>query len=153
MAMWGLLSTLTGIAHNAAGLYALRFFLGFVEAAFYRKSNILFFDLQTFADKYDDMQPALSSLSPPGTAAPKWASAVPFSSQQHNSAVHLVASLEQVSRMVLRVLVGSSHGVGSSSSRAPSQSSWRSAPSSYSRTGHLRPAGSPPPSAPLPSGT
>ncbi|KAJ0337656.1 hypothetical protein COL922a_006550 [Colletotrichum nupharicola] len=35
MAMWGLLSTLTGIAHNAAGLYALRFFLGFVEAAFY----------------------------------------------------------------------------------------------------------------------
>ncbi|KAK2736385.1 major facilitator superfamily transporter [Colletotrichum kahawae] len=35
MTMWGLLSTLTGIAHNAADLYALRFFLGFVEAAFY----------------------------------------------------------------------------------------------------------------------
>ncbi|TDZ32927.1 MFS transporter prlL [Colletotrichum spinosum] len=35
MAMWGLLSTLTGVAHTAAGLYALRFFLGFVEAAFY----------------------------------------------------------------------------------------------------------------------
>ncbi|KAF5005261.1 hypothetical protein FDECE_8247 [Fusarium decemcellulare] len=35
MALWGLLSTLTGIIHNAAGLYAIRFFLGFVEAAFY----------------------------------------------------------------------------------------------------------------------
>jgi hypothetical protein len=37
MAAWGLLSTLTGVVHNAAGLYACRFFLGFVEAAFYRK--------------------------------------------------------------------------------------------------------------------
>ncbi|VUC25970.1 unnamed protein product [Clonostachys rosea] len=35
MAAWGLLSTLTGVVHNAAGLYACRFFLGFVEAAFY----------------------------------------------------------------------------------------------------------------------
>ncbi|KAM5356738.1 hypothetical protein ACJ41O_003384 [Fusarium nematophilum] len=35
MAAWGLISTLTGVAQNAAGLYALRFFLGFVEAAFY----------------------------------------------------------------------------------------------------------------------
>ncbi|TEA20687.1 putative transporter [Colletotrichum sidae] len=35
MAMWGLLSTLTGVVHTPAGLYALRFFLGFVEAAFY----------------------------------------------------------------------------------------------------------------------
>lgn len=35
MALWGLISALTGIVHNAAGLFALRFFLGFVEAAFY----------------------------------------------------------------------------------------------------------------------
>ncbi|KAJ4346762.1 uncharacterized protein N0V89_010694 [Didymosphaeria variabile] len=35
MAAWGVLSALTGIVHNAAGLYATRFFLGFVEAAFY----------------------------------------------------------------------------------------------------------------------
>ncbi|KAF2629850.1 MFS general substrate transporter [Macroventuria anomochaeta] len=35
MAVWGLLSLATGFVHNAAGLYATRFFLGFVEAAFY----------------------------------------------------------------------------------------------------------------------
>ena len=37
MAVWGVLSLVTGFVHNAAGLYATRFFLGFVEAAFYRK--------------------------------------------------------------------------------------------------------------------
>lgn len=37
MALWGLISALTGIVQNAAGLWATRFFLGFVEAAFYRK--------------------------------------------------------------------------------------------------------------------
>lgn len=38
MAVWGTLSALVGATQNAGGLYALRFFLGFVEAAFYRKS-------------------------------------------------------------------------------------------------------------------
>ena len=37
MVIWGMLSALVGVVHNAAGLYALRFLLGFVEAAFYRK--------------------------------------------------------------------------------------------------------------------
>ena len=37
MALWGVISALTGVAQNAAGLYATRFFLGFVEAAFYRE--------------------------------------------------------------------------------------------------------------------
>lgn len=36
MTIWGMLSALVGVTHNAGGLYALRFFLGFVEAAFYR---------------------------------------------------------------------------------------------------------------------
>ncbi|KAF2972626.1 hypothetical protein GQX73_g885 [Xylaria multiplex] len=35
MGLWGILSTLTGIIRNAAGLYALRFFLGIIEAAYY----------------------------------------------------------------------------------------------------------------------
>ncbi|OJZ87015.1 hypothetical protein ASPFODRAFT_188916 [Aspergillus luchuensis CBS 106.47] len=35
MVIWGMLSALVGVVHNAAGLYALRFLLGFVEAAFY----------------------------------------------------------------------------------------------------------------------
>ncbi|KAL2789216.1 major facilitator superfamily domain-containing protein [Aspergillus keveii] len=35
MAIWGMLSALVGAVHNASGLYALRFLLGFVEAAFY----------------------------------------------------------------------------------------------------------------------
>ncbi|CAI7627156.1 unnamed protein product [Penicillium manginii] len=35
MAIWGLLSALVGVVHNYSGLYALRFLLGFVEAAFY----------------------------------------------------------------------------------------------------------------------
>ncbi|KAI0175017.1 MFS transporter [Pestalotiopsis sp. NC0098] len=34
MALWGLLSVLTGVVHNAAGLYPVRFFLGIIEAAF-----------------------------------------------------------------------------------------------------------------------
>jgi MFS family permease len=40
MAIWGMRSALVGAVHNASGLYALRFLLGFVEAAFYRKSNV-----------------------------------------------------------------------------------------------------------------
>ncbi|KAJ0119932.1 hypothetical protein J7T55_000782 [Diaporthe amygdali] len=35
MAVWGVLSLCTGLVQNAAGLYTTRFFLGFVEAAFY----------------------------------------------------------------------------------------------------------------------
>ncbi|KAL5046492.1 hypothetical protein BDW71DRAFT_197443 [Aspergillus fruticulosus] len=35
MAIWGMLSALVGATRNAGGLYALRFLLGFVEAAFY----------------------------------------------------------------------------------------------------------------------
>lgn len=37
MALWGIISALTGIVRNSAGLYATRFFLGFIEAAFYRE--------------------------------------------------------------------------------------------------------------------
>ncbi|CAG8264862.1 unnamed protein product [Penicillium salamii] len=35
MTIWGLLSALVGVVQNYSGLYALRFLLGFVEAAFY----------------------------------------------------------------------------------------------------------------------
>ncbi|RHZ62468.1 uncharacterized protein CDV56_108247 [Aspergillus thermomutatus] len=35
MALWGLLSALTAIVHNFAGLMASRFFLGFIEAVFF----------------------------------------------------------------------------------------------------------------------
>jgi hypothetical protein len=41
MAVWGMLSALVGATYNAGGLYALRFLLGFVEAAFYRGPNSL----------------------------------------------------------------------------------------------------------------
>ena len=34
MLLWGLVSTLSGVVHNFAGMVAIRFFLGFVEAAF-----------------------------------------------------------------------------------------------------------------------
>lgn len=34
MLVWGLISTLSGTVHNFAGMVAIRFFLGFVEAAF-----------------------------------------------------------------------------------------------------------------------
>jgi len=42
MAAWSVLSLVTGFVKNAAGLYATRFFLGFVEAAFYRKCQVQF---------------------------------------------------------------------------------------------------------------
>ena len=34
MLLWGLVSTLSGIVNNFAGMVVIRFFLGFVEAAF-----------------------------------------------------------------------------------------------------------------------
>ncbi|KAL4941505.1 hypothetical protein BDV06DRAFT_194289 [Aspergillus oleicola] len=34
MLLWGLVSTLSGVVHNFSGMVAIRFFLGFVEAAF-----------------------------------------------------------------------------------------------------------------------
>ena len=34
MLIWGMVSTLSGVTHNFAGMVATRFFLGFVEAAF-----------------------------------------------------------------------------------------------------------------------
>ncbi|KAJ4310524.1 hypothetical protein N0V84_010925 [Fusarium piperis] len=34
MLLWGLVSTLSGVVHNFAGMVVIRFFLGFVEAAF-----------------------------------------------------------------------------------------------------------------------
>lgn len=34
MLLWGLISTLSGVTHNFAGMVATRFFLGFIEAAF-----------------------------------------------------------------------------------------------------------------------
>ena len=36
MTLWGLLSTVTGFVESLAALYVVRFFLGVVEAAFYR---------------------------------------------------------------------------------------------------------------------
>lgn len=41
MAVWGVLSLCTGLVQNAAGLYTTRFFLGFVEAAFYRELPLI----------------------------------------------------------------------------------------------------------------
>ena len=38
MTIWGLISLCTGFVKNTSELWAARFFLGFVEAAFYRKS-------------------------------------------------------------------------------------------------------------------
>ena len=35
MALWGLVSTLTGVAHNFVGVVLTRFFLGIFEAAFF----------------------------------------------------------------------------------------------------------------------
>jgi hypothetical protein len=37
MMIWGVISTLTGICNSASSLYATRFFLGIVEAAYYRE--------------------------------------------------------------------------------------------------------------------
>lgn len=37
MMVWGVISALTGICNNAGGLYATRFLLGIVEAAYYRE--------------------------------------------------------------------------------------------------------------------
>jgi MFS family permease len=34
MLLWGLISTLSGSVHNFAGMVSIRFFIGFVEAAF-----------------------------------------------------------------------------------------------------------------------
>jgi len=34
MILWGMISTLSGVVHNFAGMIAIRFFIGFVEAAF-----------------------------------------------------------------------------------------------------------------------
>ncbi|KAL3470564.1 major facilitator superfamily domain-containing protein [Aspergillus californicus] len=34
MLLWGMVSTLSGVVHNFSGMVAIRFFLGFVEAAF-----------------------------------------------------------------------------------------------------------------------
>lgn len=35
MVLWGIISTATAAAHNFAGLVVIRFFLGFVEAAYF----------------------------------------------------------------------------------------------------------------------
>jgi hypothetical protein len=35
MILWGIISTATAAAHNFAGLVVIRFFLGFVEAAYF----------------------------------------------------------------------------------------------------------------------
>lgn len=35
--LWGMISTLSGSVHNFEGMIAVRFFLGFVEAAFLRR--------------------------------------------------------------------------------------------------------------------
>lgn len=35
MVIWGLISLVTAEVKNAAGLFAVRFFLGFVEAAYF----------------------------------------------------------------------------------------------------------------------
>jgi len=41
MLVWGVVSALTGICRNASGLYATRFILGVVEAAYYRKQFVV----------------------------------------------------------------------------------------------------------------
>lgn len=43
MALWGVVSGLTGITQNAAGLYVTRFILGGVEATFLRKKLQFYF--------------------------------------------------------------------------------------------------------------
>jgi MFS family permease len=41
MIVWGIISAATGSVHNYSGLIAVRFFLGFVEAAYF--PGVLFF--------------------------------------------------------------------------------------------------------------
>ena len=40
MALWGLVSTLTGVAHNFVGVVLTRFFLGIFESAFFPVSKL-----------------------------------------------------------------------------------------------------------------
>lgn len=42
MAAWGIISACTGVVQGAGGLYAARFMLGFVEAAFYPGAIFVF---------------------------------------------------------------------------------------------------------------
>lgn len=39
--LWGMISTLTGVVNNFKGMVLIRFFLGFVEAAFLRESPLV----------------------------------------------------------------------------------------------------------------
>jgi len=39
MAVWGIISTATAACHSFGGLVAARFFLGFVEAAYFVSAN------------------------------------------------------------------------------------------------------------------
>lgn len=41
MIVWGVISAATASCHNAAGLLAVRFFLGFVEAAYFPGTDLL----------------------------------------------------------------------------------------------------------------
>lgn len=82
MAVWGLISTLTGITQSSGGLYACRFFLGFIEAAFYRE--------------YLEMEDATTSLVMRGYANQPWIPA---------GALFLISSWYKRSEMGLRSAV------------------------------------------------
>lgn len=63
--LWGMISTLSGVVHNFEGMVLVRFFLGFVEAAFLRKYMLLFkFDVANHTP-----QPVLCSSSRSGIRA------------------------------------------------------------------------------------
>jgi hypothetical protein len=47
MCMWATVSTCTGAVQSYHGMVVLRFFLGFVEAPFFRKSSYHFFTILT----------------------------------------------------------------------------------------------------------
>lgn len=53
MIVWGVISAATASCHNAAGLLAIRFFLGFVEAAYFPGAYLVCFfsDVRQYQDK------------------------------------------------------------------------------------------------------
>lgn len=54
MIVWGVISAATASCHNAAGLLAIRFFLGFVEAAYFPGAYLVCFfsDIRQCQDKF-----------------------------------------------------------------------------------------------------
>lgn len=50
MLLWGLISTLSGVVNNFAGMVLIRFFLGFVEAAFLPGALLILSKVRTSTD-------------------------------------------------------------------------------------------------------